>query len=112
MSFLNLEDVKLYLRVDHGSEDALIEALVASAIELVETRIRRPIVSGDVTLNPVANSEDEVPAAIKLAIKIIVAFLYENRSATDEEIRNRVLRQALLDQYIDWGCSNDLADYW
>ena len=112
MSLLGLEETKLFLRVDHNAEDRLIEALASAAEELVETRIRRPIVSQDPSLNPVASNENDVPESLKLAIKIITAFLYENRTATDEEIRSRVLRQALLDRFIDWGEPDDPTDNW
>lgn len=99
-SCVSVEEIKLFLRVDHSAEDVLIESLGAAATSLVETRIRREVIGDSDTA--VAKSIDDVPQAIRMAVCVIASFMYENRTATDEELRSRVLRQALLDQYIDW----------
>lgn len=96
-----LEVVKSYLRIDHAEEDNLIEQLIKAATQLVETRIKRPVVG--VEKNALAQTIDAVPESIKIAVCTVVAFMYENRTATDDEVRSRVLRSILLDQYIDWG---------
>lgn len=97
---LDLEETKLWLRVDHTFDDNLIEALIADATDLVETRLRRPVVSDDEAA--VCSAVDEIPVAIKIAALGIVALRYENRSATSEEISDRLLTNAGLDRWINW----------
>lgn len=42
---LSLADAKLQLRVEHSSEDGLIQRLIASARRMAEAELRRPLVS-------------------------------------------------------------------
>lgn len=107
-SCVTLEEIKSYLRIDHQSEDGLLEQMGKAATELAETRLKRPIIADD-DISALATNIDGVPQSVKLAVLVIVAFLYENRSPTDEELRNRVLRQALLDRYIYWGPDDETA---
>lgn len=61
----NLEEVKLYLRVDHDDEDTLIENLTAAATEAVFTYLGQE-------LHP-------LPSPVAAAILLLVGDLYENR---------------------------------
>lgn len=97
---VDLNEVKAYIRVEHNADDDLITRLIDSATQLVETRLRRKVIGTEETA--LADSNANVPASVKIAVCVIVAFMYENRAATDEELRSRVLRQALLDQFILW----------
>ena len=104
---VKLETLKLYVRVDDETEMPMLELLAKSATELIETRLRRPVI-GSVDDGAVVGGVDEVPTDIQVACCALVAFMYENRTASDEEIRNRVMRSMFLDKYIDW--SADDAD--
>lgn len=99
-AILELEEAKRWLRVDHDEDDLLIESLILDATELVETRLRRPVVGGE---NAVCESVSDVPASIKLAALGLVALKYENRDATSDDVSNRLLTNAGLDRFIDWG---------
>ena len=101
VSAIRTDEAKAYLRIDHYEDDALIELLCQSATELASARIRRPIV-GNVEDGALAETPGKVPASVKMAVMVIVAFMYEHRDATDDELRQRVLRQVALDQFIDW----------
>ena len=101
-SCVSLDEIKSYLRIDHDDEDDLLTGMGEAATDLAETRIRRPIIAED-DASAVAKTLKEVPKSVKFAVLVIVAFMYENRTATDIELRDRVLRQSLLDQWILWG---------
>lgn len=100
---VGMEELKSYLRIDHDADDALLETMAQMATEAIETRLRRPVIG--TAENALAKTADDVPASIRLTAATIVAFIYENRTASDTEIRDRVLRSVALDQYIDWGAS-------
>jgi hypothetical protein len=104
---VNTETLKSFVRVDDEIENQMLELLAESATGLIETRLRRPVV-GDVESGAVAATVDDVPRDIQIACCMLVAFMYENRTATDEEIRSRVMRSMFIDSYIDW--SADDAD--
>ena len=105
---VSLEEAKSYLRVEHTADDDLIKAIIEAATGLVEGRLKRPII-GDVDAGAVASSVDVVPADLRLGVCIVAAYWYENRGATDVELRDRMLRQAVFDKYIDWSCADEVA---
>nr|DAV69001.1 MAG TPA: Head Tail Connector Protein [Caudoviricetes sp.] len=108
-SCVTLDEIKSWLRVDHEDDDDLLETLGEAATELAETRLRRPIIAED-DVSAIAKTEDSVPKSIKVAVLVITSFMYENRNATDLELRDRVLRQSLLDQWILWGDDDESVD--
>ena len=99
---VSLEETKRWLRVEIPEEDEIIRTLILSSTQMVETRIRRAIISRGQEAG-IAESMETVPGAIKTVILALVAYQYENRSATDDELRARVLRAVGLDGFIDWG---------
>lgn len=98
---ITLAEAKLWLRVDFDDDDLILTSLILSSTQLVETRIRRAIVSRGEERGVVDRVAD-VPASIKVAVLTLVAYQYENRTATDDEIRSRVMRSVGLDGFIDW----------
>lgn len=108
-SCVTLDEIKSWLRIDHEDDDDLLETLGEAATELAETRLRRPIIADDDT-SAISKTIDTVPKSIKIAVLVITSFMYENRNATDIDLRDRVLRQSLLDQWILWGDDDESVD--
>lgn len=108
-SCVTLDEIKSWLRVDHEDDDDLLVTLGEAATELAETRLRRPIVADD-DASAISKTIDTIPKSIKIAVLVITSFMYENRNATDIELRDRVLRQSLLDQWILWGDDDESVD--
>ena len=106
---MTLDEIKSWLRVDHEEDDDLLKTLGEAATELAETRLRRPIIADD-DASAISKTIDTVPKSIKIAVLVITSFMYENRNATDIELRDRVLRQSLLDQWILWGDDDESVD--
>ena len=104
---IELPELKSFLRIDHDADDKVLEMIAEAATELIETRCRRPVIGDTVAGRAICASVETVPASVRLAAGVLSAFIYENREATDEELRSRVLRQAALDQYILWGPSDE-----
>ena len=98
---VKIETLRQFARVEEDVDDVMLELMAESATGLIETRLRRPVI-GDVNAGAVAATVDEVPKDIQVACCMLVAFMYENRSATDEELRDRCMRSTFLDRYIDW----------
>lgn len=67
---VTLEEAKLYLRVGHDDEDALISDLIEAAREYCETYTEQ-----------VWQGNAMTPKRVKQAILILVADMYENREA-------------------------------
>ena len=90
---VTLEETKLWIRVEHSDEDALIESFILAAEELVEGILRFPL----------SEFEGSVPEAIKHAVFFTVSKFYEDRNELNMEEVNSILR-ALLSSYrkADW----------
>ena len=85
---VTLEETKLWIRVEHSDEDALIESFILAAEELVEGILRFPL----------SEFEGSVSEAVKHAIFFTVSKFYEDRNELDMADLNDVLR-ALLFSY-------------
>ena len=85
---VTLEETKLWIRVEHSDENALIESFILAAEELVEGILRFPL----------NEFEDNVPEAVKHAVFFTVSRFYEDRNELDMAELNSVLR-ALLFSY-------------
>ena len=85
---VTLEETKLWIRVEHSDEDALIESFILAAEELVEGILRFPL----------SEFEGSVSEAVKHAIFFTVSKFYEDRNELDTADLNDVLR-ALLFSY-------------
>ena len=85
---VKLEETKLWIRVEHSDEDALIESFILAAEELVEGILRFHL----------SEFEGNVPEAIKHAAFFTVSKFYEDRNELDMADLNDVLR-ALLFSY-------------
>ncbi len=90
---VTLEETKLWIKVEHFDEDALIESFILAAEELVEGILRFPL----------SEFEGSVPEAIKYAVFFTVSKFYEDRNELNMEEVNSILR-ALLSSYrkADW----------
>ena len=87
---LTLQETKLHLRVDHSDEDALIEALMATATAAC----------ADFLNMPAADLVVAVPAPVKSAALLLVGNLYENReSMGDRPYSKNPTFEALLNPY-------------
>ena len=62
---MTLDDIKNYLKVDHGEDDALIQSLIAAARQYIEKQTGK-----------IYKPDDEV---WNICIKLMVAHWYENR---------------------------------
>jgi uncharacterized phage protein (predicted DNA packaging) len=71
---LTLTETKLHLRVDHDEEDTLIEALMSAATTTTANYLGLPVDQMTTT----------VPSPIKSAALLMVADLFENRTAQVE----------------------------
>lgn len=82
---VNLEETKLYLKVDGDEEDALISNFIATAEELCEDILRCPIEGFTVT-----------PEAVKQAILYAVANFHEQRENLDIKALVEVMTRLLF----------------
>lgn len=100
-NLIDLNLAKKFCRIDSIDTDSddVLKMLISAAIQMVEARLKRPLVGGE---NAVLKEGEPLPEGIAWVIYGIVAFMYENRDATDDDIRARLLRNCALDPYIDW----------
>jgi hypothetical protein len=83
---VTLEETKLWIRVEHSDEDALIESFILAAEEFVEGILRFPL----------SEFDGNVPGAIKHAVFFTVSKFYEDRNELDMADLNDVLRDLLF----------------
>jgi len=87
---LTLAETKMHLRVDHAEEDALIEALMATATAAC----------ADYLNMPAADLVVAVPAPVKSAALLLVGSLYEQRESVGERPYSKnPAFEALLNPY-------------
>lgn len=83
MNWLTLPEVKAHLRVRHDAEDDVITGMAQAAEDYVSQYLNRPVPWSDEDGKPV-----DVPASVRSAALLVVADLYQNRSATTSETIN------------------------
>ena len=87
---LDLDAVKLHLRVDATTEDDLIEGLMATATAAVASHLDSSTLVLDTT----------APAPVKAAALLLVADLYENRNLqTERPLHRNETYERLLQPY-------------
>lgn len=82
---ISLDEVKVYLRVDGESEDALITSFICSVEEMCEGILRYPL-----------SELETVPETIKQAICYGVACFYEQREKVDAKEVLEVMKNLLF----------------
>ena len=70
MAALTIADIKLYLRVEHTADDALITALLSAASSYINEK------TGKTKCGETAIAEDQV---YRLGVQLLCAHWYENR---------------------------------
>ena len=82
---VTLEEMKNYLRVDYGDDDALIEGMISAAVKQCMDILR-------------TDSEDDLAAAPngKIAVMFTAAYLYEHREEADHHALTMTLRSLLF----------------
>jgi len=86
MRYLTLEDIKrqLVINEDFTDDDALLESLGDTAEEIVEQQI-------DCDLDVVVeNNNNQLPAPLRHAMKMLVEYFYDNRGSDDTVIPESV----------------------
>lgn len=87
--FISLSDAKLQLNMlpEENSDDALIETLIVTASETVESDLNRTVYLTEDALN----TDENAPASaivvnnrIKMATKLLLTHWYNNREASSE----------------------------
>ena len=82
---ISLDEVKVYLRVDGESEDALITSFIGAVEELCEGILRYPL--SDLTA---------LPETVKQAIYYGVSCFYEQREKVDSKAVLEVMKNLLF----------------
>lgn len=71
-TYISLDDAKKHLNVEHNEDDAFISELIDVAEDHLSGLLHRQLVS-------VEESSGELPAALRHALRIIVARFYADR---------------------------------
>jgi len=70
---VTVEEVKVHLRVQYDEEDEYLEGLIRQAQAAAEDYCR-------------VEFEDVAPEPVRLAVLLMVSFLYENRDLPDKQV--------------------------
>lgn len=82
---VTLEEMKLFLKIDHDTEDALITSFIMTAEEMCQGILRYP-------LTDLSN----IPETVKQAIYYAVSCFYEQREKADLKAILEVLKTLLF----------------
>ncbi|HEM5225178.1 TPA: phage gp6-like head-tail connector protein [Streptococcus suis] len=83
---MRLEDIKLYLKVEHNEEDSLLSSLLSTSKQLCLDVLRK---------SEAVLTEDEV-AVFETAVHYGVAYLYEHREKANHKELKETLYHLLL----------------
>lgn len=83
---MRLEDIKLYLKVEHNEEDSLLSSLLSTSKRL----------SLDVLRKAEAELADDEVAVFETAVHYGVAYLYEHREKANHKELKETLYHLLL----------------
>ncbi|WP_341931275.1 head-tail connector protein [Streptococcus pluranimalium] len=83
---MRLEDIKLYLKVEHDDEDSLLSSLLSTSKQLCLDVLRK---------SEAELTEDEV-AVFETAVHYGVAYLYEHREKANHKELKETLYHLLL----------------
>ncbi len=96
---VELAHVKLHLRLDHDADDELVKAFIEAATSQAEHVLGREIVKSR-DENALAETVDDVPAAVRAWICLAVSDMYEKRSISESGLgQGRRNYDHLLDAY-------------
>lgn len=80
---ITLDEIKLQCRIDGDTEDELLEVLLNAAKSTIENYTNRQLFA-ELPTDNVPDNALELNADLKIAILMLVAYLYENRSGINE----------------------------
>lgn len=80
---VTLDEIKLQCRIDSDDEDELLAAFLISAKAIIENHTNRQLFA-ELPSENVPHNALEISADLKVAILMLVSYLYENRSGVNE----------------------------
>lgn len=69
-------EVKEYLKIDYSEDDTLISTILAASIAYCKTKLSRPILDSEMTVE----TTWEVPEDVRIAIYLLCSHWYDQRS--------------------------------
>ncbi|MCI7353062.1 MAG: head-tail connector protein [[Actinobacillus] rossii] len=85
---ITLDEIKLQCRIDGDSEDDLLKVFLESAKTTIENYTNRKLFA-KLPVDDVAQNALEISADLKVAILMLVAYLYENRIGVNESTQTQ-----------------------
>lgn len=80
---ITLDEIKFQCRIDDDAEDDLLAVFLTSAKAMIENYTNRKLFD-ELPTEDVPHNALEITADLKVAILMLVAYLYENRSGVNE----------------------------
>lgn len=80
---ITLDEIKLQCRIDDDAEDDLLAVFLTSAKAMIENYTNRKLFS-ELPTSDLPDNALLISADLKVAILMLVAYLYENRSGLNE----------------------------
>ncbi|MFQ6876495.1 MAG: head-tail connector protein [Haemophilus parainfluenzae] len=79
---ITLDEIKLQCRIDNDDEDDLLSAYLVAAKAMVENHTNRVLFNTLPEEKPI--NAQEITGDLKIAILMLIAYLYENRGGWNE----------------------------
>lgn len=85
---ITMNEIKLQCRIDGDEEDDLLKVFFESAKSTIENYTNRKLFE-ELPTDDVPQNALEISADLKIAILMLVAFLYENRTGLNESTQTQ-----------------------